>query len=82
MCYGVYQRKSVKGFIRFYSATVGEKLIDEAYRVYVTDSLKYGGENKFLVSRFYDIIHPKPEDHRTAEEIIGSIFKKLGEGEE
>lgn len=32
--------------------------------------------------RYYDVIHPKPEDERTPDEIIGSIVGKLKGGEQ
>lgn len=46
---------------------------DWAYRVYVTDGLKVlGGLN----IRYADLF--KPEEKRTAEEIVSSISEKLG----
>ena len=58
---------------------------DEAYRLYVTDALNviafntanaYGG--KTMSKRYADIIDPKPEDNRTAEQIIDSVVKNAG----
>ena len=50
-----------------------EKQEFEAYRNYVTDSLKVIGH---LNKRYYDIIHPVVET-RSADEIIDSISEKL-----
>ena len=47
---------------------------DEAYRIYVTDSLKLIGH---LNIRYFDMVKPGVEETRTAEEIIDSISAKL-----
>lgn len=56
----------------------------EAYRAYVTDSLKAIAENTaryagggYIKARYVDIIHPKPQETRTADEIIGHMKGKL-----
>lgn len=57
---------------------------EKAYRVYVTDALKTITENtakyaggSYMKSRYYDFIHPKPEETRTPEEIIGNMKEKI-----
>ena len=65
--------------MRYAQARYEKNTRDWAYRVYVTDSLKViGGLN----IRYADLF--KPEENRTAEEIIGNIkdgLNKLGGGE-
>lgn len=65
--------------MRYAQARYEKNTRDWAYRVYVTDSLKViGGLN----IRYADLF--KPEEKRTAEEIIGNIkdgLNKLGGGE-
>jgi hypothetical protein len=59
----------------------------QAYQIYVTDSLrqitentaKYGGGG-YIKARYYDILHPKPEETRTAEEIVEHVTKRLKGG--
>ena len=51
---------------------------DWAYRHYVANSLKLIPENKFYQKTLYDILHPQPEDNRTAEEIITDIMTRGG----
>lgn len=54
-----------------------QKAADEekAYKIYVTDSLKAAYN---LNARYVDFLEPqKPEDTRTAEEIISDISAKL-----
>lgn len=58
-----------------------------AYQVYVTDALqaiaentaKYGG-GSYIKIRWYDVIHPKPVETRTAEEIIAQVTSRLKGG--
>lgn len=56
----------------------------ELLHVYTTDALyyineilatRYGG--KMMSKRFYDLLHKKPEETRTAQEIVDSIRSKL-----
>ena len=63
-----------------------------AYRVYLTDALqllgenvavtahRYGAEGRYITARYHDILHPKPEETRTAEEIIAHVTSKLKGG--
>ena len=49
------------------------------FRVYITDTAlsfiaAMGGERP---ARYYDMIHPAPEETRTADEIIENMRKKL-----
>lgn len=51
------------------------------FRVYLTDTalsfitaMQQGGERP---ARYYDMIHPAPEETRTADEIIDNVRKKL-----
>ena len=50
---------------------------EEAYRVYVTDTLYYQADNKRLITRYYDVINHKV-DNRSAEEIIKTTIAKAG----
>lgn len=51
----------------------------------MTDTLQLIGENtaqavkgRYFKQRYAEIIKPKPQDNRTAEEIINSFKRKLG----
>lgn len=50
---------------------------DEAYRIYVTDSMFYQSDNKRLNTRYYDLINKKAET-RSANEIISDVLNKAG----
>lgn len=50
---------------------------DEAYRIYVTDSMFYQSDNKRLNTRYYDLINKKIET-RSANEIISDVIEKAG----
>lgn len=52
---------------------------------YVTDALMYISQNtanarggKALMERFFDVLKKKPEETRTAQDIINNFKKKLG----
>ncbi|MDE7398968.1 MAG: hypothetical protein K2N06_05505 [Oscillospiraceae bacterium] len=70
--------------MRYCIARFQKNNLDMTYRVYVTDALKLIAENtskyaggSYMKIRFTDIINPKPEETRTADEIITSITDKL-----
>ena len=49
---------------------------EKAYRLYVTDSLMYGPQNKFINQRYADIIKPQKIDPRSGDEIAADIIKR------
>ena len=53
-----------------------EERAEEAYRVYVTDSLKLSGEGKYISERFHDLMHPPEEID--AEAIIDDVIERAG----
>ena len=50
---------------------------DEAYRIYVTDSMFYQNDNKRLNIHYYDLLNKKIET-RSANEIISDVIEKAG----
>ena len=74
----------MKAFLRYATARLSERQKDMAYRFYVTDALRMVTENtakygkgSYIKTRFYDVMHPKPEEIRTSDEIIAHIREKL-----
>ena len=75
--------------MRYAIARCAQHQKNELYRVYVTDTLKNIAENtaavcaqngangKYITKRYYELLHPAPEDNRSADEIITSIKNKL-----
>ena len=60
--------------MRYVKARYKEKQRELAYRIYVTDALKaHWGLN----ARYYDFIDDKPQDTRTADEVVDGIRQKL-----
>ena len=52
---------------------------DVAYKMYVTDSLQLNVQNKYLTSRYYDIINTnKVIDNRSADEIVLDVILNAG----
>lgn len=72
--------------MRYVMARYGEHQRELAYRIYVTDALRiiagntarFGGGTQ-INERYWDKIHPAPEDNRTGEEVIAHIRGKLEE---
>lgn len=69
--------------MRYAVAKARKNAEEKAYRIYVSDTLKMIAENtaraggRYVTARYVDIIHPKPEETRSADEIISHIKKKL-----
>ena len=52
---------------------------EEQYQIYLTEALRSlnDGIGKYELLRYYDIIKPKKEDKRTAEQVVNHISEKL-----
>lgn len=62
------------------AAALDARLKEEAYRVYVTDCLYYVAEawGTRMKCRYYEILHPQPEDKRTGKEIALDRLDRFG----
>lgn len=49
----------------------------QAYRIYITDSLFYMGENKRLTKRYAEALKPQKIDNRSGDEIALDVIKRL-----
>lgn len=67
--------------MRYVKARESEYQREQAYRFYITDSLMYAGENKYITVRYADIITPKKHDTRSGDEIAAYIINKLKESD-
>lgn len=57
-------------------ARMEKELAEEAYRVYVTDSLQVMPQHKYKTVRYYDILHPQPNvDCKT---VVNSVVERAG----
>ena len=65
--------------MRYVVARYNQKQRDEAYRIYVTDSLYYMKRNEVLGIRFFDLIDKKKViDNRSGDEIALDIISRAG----
>ena len=62
-----------------------ERARAEAYRIYVTDALRFVAENtaryaggSYIKARYSDMIEPKKQDNRTCEEITADVVARCG----
>ena len=63
--------------MRYVSAKAQQAAETEAYRVYISDALYFSANGKSHIKRFYDYMHPAPEETRSAEEIIDNVRSKI-----
>lgn len=66
-------------------ARAKERAKTEAYRIYVTDALRFVAENtaryvggSYIKARYSDMIEPKKQDNRTCEEITADVVARCG----
>ena len=72
--------------MRYAVARLKEKQRDEAYRIYITDSLKLITENtahfveggQYITKRWIEVVENKPTDNRSGEEIAMDVIKRAG----
>lgn len=60
------------------SAVFASDVEELAFREYVTDCLYLMGRNKVPGMRWLEMVRPKKEDDRSAEEIAGEVADKMG----
>ncbi len=53
-------------------------LRDQAYRFYIADELYYHARNQTHTDHIRDLLYPKKQDNRTAEEIVADIVSRAG----
>lgn len=66
-------------------ARFNERAKTKAYRIYVTDALRFVAENtarytggSYIKARYSDMIEPKKQDNRTCEEITADVVARCG----
>ena len=64
--------------MRYAHAVERDAVEDLSFRVYVTDTLKLMGENKYPSQRWYDTLERKPVDNRTGDEIALAVIRAAG----
>ena len=64
--------------MRYFLSRLKQDREQRIYRIYVTDSLFYHGQNKTLTERFADVINPKPKETKTASEIVDDVTSRMG----
>lgn len=76
-CYGDYSgQRNIKRFGRYVMAKLEEWNYDYAYRLYVTESLRLQGEQKYIGTSFEEILHPPKEIDGA--QIVADIMKRAG----
>lgn len=60
-------------FLRYVSTKAKQMAEADAYRNYLCDCLFFLGRNESPSVKFRDLMHPKPEEKRSAGEIIDNI---------
>jgi hypothetical protein len=71
--------------VRYAIARHARENREYAYRMYVTENLRIVGENtaksgggSYITQRYVDMIEPRPEDNRSAEEIAADVIARSG----
>lgn len=65
--------------MRYAMTRYSKEYRDVAYKTYVTDSLQLNVQNKYLTSRYYDIINTnRVVDTRSADEIALDVILNAG----
>lgn len=62
--------------MRYVEARIDEFYREQAYRVYITTSLRLIPQNKFISSSYQDILAPKNTDKLNANDIINDIISR------
>ena len=64
--------------MRYVDARLDEYQREEAYRIYVTNSLQHAPRGQSLTKSYYELIHPAKKDTRSGDEIALEVIKRAG----
>ena len=66
--------------MRYVEARIEQERREEAYRIYVTRSLQFIPQNKYMSATYEEIVNYKHEEHdtRSGDEIALDFMKKNG----
>ena len=64
--------------MRYINAKWKEAQRLEIYRIYVSDTLYYQGQNKVLNVRYFDLLNPPKEETRSGDEIALEVINRIG----
>lgn len=81
MCYGEYRgKRELSLFLRYVEARARKEYRDEAYRIYISESLRLAPQNKMLKMSYSDLVRGKKEktEKRTGKEVAEAAAQKMG----
>lgn len=64
--------------MRYINAKWKEAQRLEIYRIYVSDTLYYQGQNKVLNVRYFDLVNPPKDETRSGDEIALEVINRIG----
>ena len=64
--------------MRYVEARLDEYNREEAYRIYVSNSLQLIPQNKYIGISYLDMLNTKKEDQKTGDDIIMDIMNRAG----
>lgn len=64
--------------MRYVKARLEKEQRDEAYRIFVCDSLQLMPQNKYLAKRYSDLIKKDKESQKSGDEIVLDIMSRAG----
>lgn len=64
--------------MRYVKARLEKEQRDEAYRIFVCDSLQLMPQNKYLAKRYSDLIKKDKEPQKSGDEIALDIMSRAG----
>lgn len=77
-------RLTVRAYVSALPALLKQQAKDDAYKVYITEALRFISENTakytgggYIKVKYTDIINPRPEEKRTRTEIIDQMKLRL-----
>ena len=69
---------SVKATLATLQERIKQQDEAEIFRIYIAESIRLQSEGKYISAKYEEIINPKPEDTRTATEMVEDVVQKVG----
>ena len=65
-------------FLRYVKARAEQLSREETYRIFVTESLRYAPQDKFINKSYVELLKPQKIETRTGKEVADEVAEKLG----
>ena len=79
LSYGEYRgKREIKPFLRYVEARIDENNREEAYRLFISESVRLAPQGKYITKSYSDIFEQRQIETRSGDEIAMDVITNAG----